>query len=60
MLARGGNDVVCLGDGRDIVKGGAGDDIFLAEAAPDENDNYYGTAAPRTWSAMQRGPRQYI
>ncbi len=40
----GDDDTVCLGTGRDIVKGGAGDDTFASEAVLDGQDNFVGDA----------------
>jgi Ca2+-binding RTX toxin-like protein len=40
----GGDDTICLGPGRDIVKGGAGDDTFVSEASVDGSDHFVGDA----------------
>jgi hypothetical protein len=52
----GGNDTICLGpgDARDIVKGGAGDDLFVSEATEDGPDNFVGNGGVDRVSYLSR------
>ncbi|HST80649.1 MAG TPA: hypothetical protein VLL08_02785 [Kineosporiaceae bacterium] len=42
VLGMGGADRICLGTGRDIGKGGEGNDEFLSEPTADGRDDFYG------------------